>query len=190
MTAGKDKFVTINYTLKDDEDYLIDTSLGKEPLSYIHGNNFLLPKLEEIINGKNPGDKFSAVLEPVDGYGERDERLIAKVPRENFPEGFPVETGMHFQADTPAGPQIVKVVEVGDKEITVDANHELAGVRLHFNIESLDVREATQEDFDALNRGGCGGHCGGGCGGCGGDCGGCGGDCNEEGGCGGNCGCK
>ena len=181
MKADKNSYVTINYTLKDDDGELIDSSVGKEPLEYIHGNGALLPKLEELITGKEPGEKFSVVLEAKDGYGERDERLVAKVPLENFDTSIQIEVGMQFQADTPAGPQIVKVTKVDGKEITVDANHELAGVRLHFDIEILDIREATQDELDSLNSCGCGGGCGG-CGGCGdGDCGG---------GCSGGCGCS
>ena len=177
MKAEKNAYVTINYTLNDDEGDLIDTSVGKAPLEYIHGNNFILPKLEELIEGKEPGYKFSAVLEPKDGYGERDERLVAKVPLENFDTQVELEVGMQFQAGTPAGPQIVKITKIDGNEITVDANHELAGVRLHFDIEVLDVRNATQEELDALNSGCCGGGCGG-CVGCGGE-GGCdNGDCN------------
>lgn len=189
MKAQKDLYVTINYTLKDDDGEIIDTSVGKEPLGYVHGNNFLLPKLEEIITDKEPGEKFSVVLEAKDGYGERDERLVAKVARENFDTDLPIEVGMQFQADTPAGPQIVKVTEVTPEQITVDANHELAGVRLHFDVEVVDVRQATQEEIDSLSGcgGGCGG-CGGSCGGCGdGGCGGCGDDSDCS--CGGGCGC-
>lgn len=193
MKVEKNKFVTINYTLKDDDGNVIDSSVGKEPLPYIHGNNYLLPKLEEQIEGLEEGAKFSTVLEPADGYGERDEKMIAKVPRSNFETDVDIEVGMQFQADTPYGPQIVTVTQVDDNDITIDANHELAGVRLHFDVEVLSVRDATADELNQLNSCSCGGGCGGNCGGgCEGDCGGeCGGNCGEEGGCGGGCGnCK
>ncbi len=74
---------------------------------------------------------------------------------------------MNFQAMTPQGPRIVRVVEVSDKTIKIDGNHELAGKTLHFDIEIVEVRDATEEE---LNPRGCGG-CGGNCGGCGGGCG-------------------
>lgn len=178
MKVEKNKFVTINYTLKDDDGNVIDSSVGKEPLPYIHGNNYLLPKLEEQIEGLEPGAKFSTILEAADGYGERDEKMIAKVPRENFDTSMPIEVGMQFQADTPYGPQIVTVTQVDEQNITVDANHELAGVRLHFDVEVLSVRDATENELNQMNS--CGG-----CGGCGGSCSG---DCNcEEGSCDGTC---
>ncbi len=178
MKVEKNKFVTINYTLKDDDGNVIDSSVGKEPLPYIHGNNYLLKKLEDQIEGLEPGAKFSTVLEPADGYGERDESMVAKVPRKNFDTSAPIEVGMQFQADTPYGPQIVTVTQIDDDNITVDANHELAGVRLHFDVEIISVRDATADEIDQLNNCSCGGNCGGDCGG---NCGGCGGDC--DGGC-------
>ena len=94
-----------------------------------------------------------------------------------------IEPGMHFQVMTPAGPTIVTVIEVNGDKIKIDGNHEMAGKTLCFEIEVLDVRDATTEELQQLEqRASCGG-----CGGCGGDCsGGCG-DCGGGEGCG-NCG--
>ena len=180
MTVENDKYVSINYTLKNDEGKTIDTSVGKEPLGYIQGRGMLLPKLEEQIAGKNPGDKFETVLEAKDGYGEYHKELVTDVDRSNFETDMPIEQGRMFQAMTAAGPQIVRVTKVTDDKVTVDGNHELAGVRLHFEVEIVEVRDATEEEL--APRG-----CSGGCGGCGGGCGGngCGDDCNCGGGCGG-----
>lgn len=177
MQITKNALVTINYTLKGDDGNLIDTSVGAEPLIYLHGQNFLLPKLEEYLEGKSAGEKITAVLPPEDGYGIYDERMVAKIPRENFETAEEILVGTKFQADTPEGPAIVTVTEVGDDVITVDANHELAGKTLHFDVEVLDVREASQEEIQQMTTG-----CG--CGGCGG---GCGGDCGEN--CGDGCNC-
>ena len=180
MQITKNALVTINYTLKGDDGNLIDTSVGAEPLIYLHGQNFLLPKLEEYLEGKSAGEKITAVLPPEDGYGIYDERMVAKIPRENFETTEEILVGTKFQADTPEGPAIVTVTEVGDDVITVDANHELAGKTLHFDVEVLDVREASQEEIQQMTTG-----CG--CGGCGGNCGeGCGSNCGE--GC--NCSCN
>lgn len=180
MQITKNALVTINYTLKGDDGNLIDTSVGAEPLIYLHGQNFLLPKLEEYLEGKSAGEKITAVLPPEDGYGIYDERMVAKIPRENFETAEEILVGTKFQADTPEGPAIVTVTEVGDDVITVDANHELAGKTLHFDVEVLDVREASQEEIQQMTTGcGCGG-CSGGCGeGCGSNCGeGCNCSCN------------
>ena len=173
MKIEKNKWVTIHYTLKDDDGKQLDSSVGGEPLGYLHGNGYLIFGLENELEGKNPGDKFSAVIQPKDGYGEYDSRLIIDIPRDQF------EVGMQFQVMTQMGPSIVKVVEVNGDKIKIDGNHELAGKNLHFDVEVVDVRDATEEE---LNPRGCGG---GGCGGCGGSCGDCGGGCGD-GGCG-NC---
>ncbi len=179
MQITKNALVSINYTLKDDKGNTIDSSVGSEPLIYLHGNNFLLPKLEEQLEGKSVGDKINAVLPPEDGYGVYDERLVAKIPRENFEVEGDIPIGSKFQASTPEGPAIVTVKEVSDDFITVDANHELAGLTLHFDVEILEVREASAEEIKQMTTGcgcGCGCDCGGNCGsdgGCGG-CGGCG----------------
>lgn len=182
MTAENDKVVSINYTLKNEAGETLDTSVGASPLEYVQGRGYLLPKLEEYVLGKNPGDKFSCTIEAKDGYGEYNEKLVVEVPRSEFEEGLPIEVGMAFQAMTESGPQIVIVKSVSDTTVTVDANHELAGKTLYFDIEILDVRDATEAELSSGMVGG-GSSCG--CGGCGGSCGdgGCG-----DGGCGGGCG--
>lgn len=178
MTIAKDKMVSINYTLKDDEGKLLDTSVGAEPLQYLHGNGYLLPKLEEALEGKNPGDKISVVLAAKDGYGEYDEKLVVEVPRDQFDTEVTIEPGMKFQADTPVGPQIVTVIKVTDKAITINGNHELAGKNLHFDVEVLEIRDASEEELKGNEcscgcNGNCdnedeceGGNCSGGCGSC------------------------
>lgn len=182
MTICKDKFVAIHYTLKDDDGNVLDSSVGSTPLAYLQGNGMLIPGLEKQIEGKSAGDKFEATVPPEEAYGIYDEKLIANIPRDRFQEGTPIEVGMQFQMMTPAGPTIVTVVETGDKDIKVDANHQLAGKTLHFEIEIVEVKDPTEEELAQFQGGGCGGGCGGCGGGCGGDCG-CG-----DGGCGGGCG--
>ncbi len=181
MTAEKGKVVLIDYTLKDDDGVVIDTSVGSEPLKYLQGMGYLLPKLEEAIEGKGANDSFSLVLEPKDGYGEYDESKVIDVPRTDFDPDLQIEPGMQFQAMGPMGPEIVTVMEVGKDTVKINGNHELAGKTLHFDIKIVAVRDPLPDEFSP--KGGCGGGCGG-CSGCGssdgescGD-GGCGGCCN------------
>lgn len=182
MKIEQNKWVEIHYTLKGDDGVEIDSSVGTEPLGYVHGRGYLIPGLENELLGKEAGDKFSAVIGPKDGYGEYDERLVAEVPMDQFDSSQPIEVGMMFQVMTGEGPRIVRAIEVTEKFVKLDGNHELAGKNLHFDVEVVTVRDATEEE---LNPPSCG--CGGGCGGCGGDCeGGCGGNCGEGCGCGEN----
>lgn len=192
MVIEKDKMVAIHYTLKDDNGVEIDSSAGGNPLAYIHGNGYLIPGLEKELEGKSAGDKIKAVIQPEEGYGVYDERLIATLSRERFDLPGDIEIGMQFQVSTPAGPTIVRVTKVEGDNITIDGNHELAGKVLHFDVEVVEVRELTEEEKQQMLSGGCGCGCGGGCGGnCSGDCGGdCGGDCNCDGGCDGDCNCQ
>lgn len=191
MKIIKNAVAQIHYTLKNDEGVVLDSSRDREPLEYLHGNGNLISGLEAQLEGKEAGDSFTAVIPPAEGYGEYDERLIAKVPRSQFESEAPIEVGMSFQASTIGGPMIVRVTEISDDEITVDGNHELAGKTLHFDVEVVSVREATDEELIPQFAGGCGGgcsSCGGGCGG-GDDCG-CGGNCgSDDGGCGCSGGC-
>ena len=176
MEIANQKMVKIHYTLKDVEGNQLDSSVGGEPLEYMHGIGSLIPGLEQELTGKKPGDKFHSEIEPALGYGEYDEKLIAEVPRSQFDANFPIEVGQQFQADTATGPMIVKVTKVTDDKITVDGNHELAGKKLCFDVEVVDVRDATEEELAPFVGGGCGG-CGGGCSSCGGGCSGCGDSC-------------
>lgn len=179
MKIEKDKWALIHYTLKDDDGIELDSSIGKEPLGYLHGNGYLISGLETQLEGKEPGAKFSAEVAAKDAYGEYDPTLKMEVPRDNFDTDQEIEVGMMFQVMTPGGPAVVRVVGVGPEKITIDANHELAGKNLHFDIEVVEVREPTEEDL-APKCGGCGGNCGGECGGeCGGNCEGECGGCNE-----------
>lgn len=179
MKITKDSMVTLHYTLHDAEGKELDSSVGKEPLQYIHGNGMLIPGLEAQMEGLEAGAKLHAVVEAAQAYGEYNDKMVVEVPRSNFEDGTPVEVGMQFQASTVDGQVcLVRVIAVTDEIVTVDANHELAGKQLTFDVEILEVREATEDELNGLG-------CCGGCGGCGGSCGG---DCNCEGGCEGGCG--
>lgn len=178
MKIEKNKMVKIHYTLKGDDGVVIDSSLDKEALEYLHGVGMLIPGMEAALEGKEAGEKFSTVIEPKDGYGEYNPQYVVEVPRDRFDVEAEIEPGQKFQAETPAGPMLVTVIKVTPETITIDSNHELAGKTLHFEVEVVDVRDATEEETAPYENTGCGG----GCGGCGGSCGD--GGCGESG-CGG-----
>lgn len=158
MQATKDKVVRIDYTLKDDDGTVLDTSEGREPVSYLHGVQTLVPGLENALEGQEAGNSLRVTVPPAQGYGDRDPGRVAAVPKENFPPQANIEVGVQFQAETPDGPQVVTVVEVTEEEVTVDANHPLAGKTLHFDVKVLDVRDATAEEIEHGHAHGPGGH--------------------------------
>mgnify|MGYP003664625198 CR=1 FL=1 len=158
MKIEKNKVVSMHYTLKDSAGEVIDTSSGKSPLAFIHGLGMIIPGLEKELDGKATGDKLKVEVEPAQGYGERDDNLIQKVPREQFEGAGEIKEGMQFQVDTEMGPLIVVVVAEDDKEVTIDGNHPLAGVKLFFDVEIAEVRDATKEELDHGHVHGPGGH--------------------------------
>lgn len=148
MQIAKDKVVSIEYTLKDDQGTLLDTSEGRDPLAYLHGAGNIIPGLEQALEGKQAGDQLSVRIEAKDAYGERNDQLQQDVPRELFEGVDDVQAGMQFQAQTEAGVQVVTVKAVADDTVTVDANHPLAGVPLNFDVNIVEVRNAEAEELE------------------------------------------
>ncbi|AWL12464.1 Peptidylprolyl isomerase [Saliniradius amylolyticus] len=157
MKIEPNTVVTMHYTVSTDEGVEIDSSRNAEPMTFIHGQNFLIKGLEEELEGKAAGDTFETKVEPEKAYGERHDQLMQAVPKSMF-EGMDVEVGMQFRATTDAGDQSVTVVDVADDEVVVDGNHPLAGITLNFDVEVVDVREATAEELEhghVHGEGGC-----------------------------------
>lgn len=155
-----DKLVaSIHYTLTNDEGEVIDSSAGHAPLDYIQGLGNIIPGLENALNGKAVGDKLQVVVEPIDGYGEYNAELVQELPRTMFEGVDTIEVGMAFQAQTAAGMQVVEVKEVDEETVTIDGNHQLAGQRLHFDVEVVAIREASEDELSHGHvhaAGGCG----------------------------------
>jgi FKBP-type peptidyl-prolyl cis-trans isomerase SlyD len=142
------RVVTINYTLTNNQGEELDSSRGegREPLSYLEGAQNIIGGLESALNEKSVGDQVKVSVEPAEGYGEVNEELVQPVPLTAFEGVESIEPGMQFQAQTPDGPQVVRVVEVNEETVTIDANHPLAGETLHFDVEVIEAREATDEE--------------------------------------------
>jgi FKBP-type peptidyl-prolyl cis-trans isomerase SlyD len=175
MRITKDKAATLEYTLSGDQGEIIETSRGKEPLMYVHGSGGLIKGFEAALEGKSPGDSFVFSVNPGDGYGERREDLVFQAKREQF-SGIPELTlGMPLRVQTTEGALIARIAEVRDGSVLLDANHPLSGRTLTFDVEVLDVRDATPEELEDQQKDGCGcdsGSCGAGCGdSCGEGCG-------------------
>ena len=158
MNISKNCIVTLNYTLTDDENETLDTSVGGEPLVYLHGAQNIIPGLEEALEGKKMGDKFKVSIPAEKAYGEHMEEMIQNIPKNQFPPGQDLQPGMKFQANSPQGPIVLTVVEVGETDIMVDGNHPLAGENLNFDVEVAEVRAATEEELSHGHAHGPGGH--------------------------------
>lgn len=154
MEITKNKVATIHYTLKNTKGDILDSSVGQQPLTYLHGAGNLIPGMEEGLEGKVSGNKFELSIKPEKGYGERNDKLIQKVPRANFPNQS-IEVGMQFQTQSGS---VVTVTQVGLEQVTVDGNHPLAGEQLHFAVEVVEVRNATEDEISHGHVHGHGGH--------------------------------
>lgn len=148
----------IHYTLTNEAGTVIDSSQGGEPLAYLHGGGNIIPGLEKALEGKQAGDKLDVTVAPEEGYGVRDEKLIQQVPRRAFQGVKDVKPGMRFHANTGQGAAQVTVTQVQGDMVTIDGNHELAGVTLKFAVEVAKVREATAEELTHGHVHGPGGH--------------------------------
>jgi len=147
MHIEKNIVVSLHYRLTDDKQQEIENSFGDVPMIYLHGHNTMIPGLEAAVEGKQAGDKLDVTISPENGYGEYVEERKQQVPVDAF-EGLDVEVGMQFTADTDQGPMPVTVVEVADEFVTVDANHPFAGQTLHFEVEIVELRDATPTEIE------------------------------------------
>jgi len=169
MRASKETVVSIEYTLKDEKGTVLDTSVGQDPMEYLHGANNIIPGLEQGVEGLKAGETKSVVVPAALGYGEYSDKLIQRVPLDRFGANK-VEIGMRFHAETNLGMRVLVIRHVDDKEAVLDGNHELAGKTLHFDVKVVAVRaaELTELAHGHPHQAG-GGCCGGGAksGGCG-----------------------
>lgn len=159
MSLEANKVVTFNYTLKDDKGEVLDSTLKDGPFSFITGSNQILPGLEDALSGMIIGSKKNVKLSAANAYGEYDENAIQKVKRELFPEEAELEIGMTYYAHSPEGKHLQFIItEIENDNITVNFNHPLAGKDLEFDVELLDVRDATPEEISHGHTHGPGGH--------------------------------
>ncbi|STZ56275.1 FKBP-type peptidyl-prolyl cis-trans isomerase slyD [Moraxella lacunata] len=155
---ANDTVVRFNYTLTNSDGDVLDKSNG-EPLAYLHGHHNIIPGLEAQMEGKGAGDKFTVTVAPEDAYGEYLAEAVQEVPRANFQGVDNIEVGMQFQSQTDDGHvMLVTVKDVNDDVVVVDGNHPLAGVTLTFDVEVIDVREATADEIAHGHAHGVGGH--------------------------------
>lgn len=142
--------VALTWTLKDSLGEVLDEL--NEPVEFLVGGSDLLAKIEEALQGHEPGDRVDLHLEPADAFGEYDERLVFLEPRGVFPKE--VEEGMTYEglppgATSPDAPKdlLYTVTEIYPEHVVVDGNHPLAGIALRLHLQVRGVRDATEEEI-------------------------------------------
>jgi len=158
MEISNKSVVTINYTLKNGKGKVLDTSEGGNPLVFIQGIGNILPGLEKELAGKKPGEKVNAVIPPEEGYGIREEAKMQKVPLSEFDNKEAVKEGAQFKVNSKKEVALATVVKIDKEMVTLDLNHPLADETLCFDVEVMDVREATGEELAHGHVHGSGGH--------------------------------
>ena len=140
--------VVMQYSLRDDDGDLLDASTADDPMAYLHGAENIVPGLEKALAGKGVGFKGKVVVPPGEGYGEREDEEPDVIPRKAFPPEMEIEPGMTFTAEGPYDEQApIWIVGVEGDKVLVDSQHPLAGKTLHFEVEVIAIRPATQDEL-------------------------------------------
>ncbi len=147
MKIKENTVVTFHYTVSDREGTAIDSSFDGEPLAMIHGTGYMIKGLENALEDHQAGDKFSVDVKSDDAYGPRHDALVQTMPKEMLASIENLTVGMALRATTDEGEQSVIVIDVTDETVTVDGNHPLAGHDLKFDVEIVEVREASAEEL-------------------------------------------
>jgi FKBP-type peptidyl-prolyl cis-trans isomerase SlyD len=145
---------TFHYTLRDANGRVLDTSRGGgEPLSFVEGAQEIVPGLEKVLVTMVAGERREVIVPPEEAYGLREEQMIQRIPRAQLPIDGDVNVGDQFLAGPDRHAPVVTVVAVEGDQVTLDANHPLAGATLHFDVELVSVRPATPEEAARVTEG-------------------------------------
>ena len=158
MQIAKDSVVSMHYTLSDETGEIESSRQNAQPIQALIGHGGIIPGLEKALIGHEAGDQVAADVAPADAYGERNEGQMQRVPKKYFRDGARLKPGMITTlAMKEGGHRSVTVVKVGSSVVDVDLNHPLAGKALHFDVEILEVREASAEEISHHHVHGAGG---------------------------------
>lgn len=134
----------VHYTGRLDNGDVFDSSEGNEPLEFEVGASQVIPGFDEGVRGMYVGDKKTIEIEADDAYGPHVDALVQTVARDGINLGAEPEVGMNLMMHLPDGNQIpVSITEVSDENITLDANHPLAGQKLIFDVELVGIKDAS-----------------------------------------------
>ena len=141
--------VIMQYTLRSDDGEVLDASTPDDPMAYLHGAENIVPGLEKALTGKAVGYKGKISVSPEEGYGEREDEEPDAIPRKAFPPDMEIEPGMTFMAEGPNDEQApIWVIAVEGDKIIVDSQHPLSGKTLHFEVEILGIRKASDDELE------------------------------------------
>ena len=152
----KKRIISFHYTLKNDAGKTLDASAKDKPLQFLEGAGQIIPGLEKELGSLKTGNKKKIKVVAKEAYGERDDRFLLTVGRDQLPKEAKV--GEEFEIKSDKGSLIVVVKELNEKQAVLDGNHPLAGVDLYFDVEIIEAREATDEELSHGHAHGADGH--------------------------------
>lgn len=143
MAKAKDTDkVRVHYTGSLDDGTVFDSSREKTPLEFTLGNGEIIPGVENAVRGMNEGEEKQIKIPPEEGYGPRNDEAVMKISKDQLPQDVDPQVGMILQGGTQDGGTVrLRVIDVKEDSLTVDANHPLAGENLNFDLELVEVVE-------------------------------------------------
>ncbi|OMH25878.1 peptidylprolyl isomerase [Motiliproteus sp. MSK22-1] len=164
MIIEKNKVVSFHYRIKDENGNEVERSDENQPALYLHGHAGMLEGIVNAMEGRSSGESFQITLPPEQAYGDRHEDAKGRIPVKQIrlPGQKPVkgrlQPGTQIEVSTKEGIRQATVIKMGLKSVDIDANHPLAGKTLDFEIDIVDVRDATEEETAHGHAHGAGGH--------------------------------
>jgi FKBP-type peptidyl-prolyl cis-trans isomerase SlyD len=146
MKIEDNSVVRFHYTVSESGQDQLESSREREPLSILVGHGNIIPGLEEALRGREAGESFTVTVGPEQGYGERRDGLVQRVPRKVF-KGAKLVPGQQVVMPTQQGQRAMTNSKVGMSVVDVDLNHPMAGKTLDFDVEILEVRPATESEL-------------------------------------------
>ena len=157
MKIEKDRVVRFHYTVSEVGQEALESSKEREPLAILIGHGNIIPGLESAMDGREAGESFGVDVPAAQAYGEKRDGLTQRVPKKHF-GAQRLESGMQVVLNTNFGPRAVTIQKVGMSVVDIDLNHPMAGKDLHFDVEIVEVREASSEELEHGHVHGDGGH--------------------------------
>ncbi len=150
-TVSKDMIASVHYTgTLPDSGEVFDSSMEREPLTFLVGHGQMIPGFEEEMMGATVGEKREFTLTPEKAYGPRDDEAMMEIPRNQFAqleESAKLEVGTQLVAQMPHGPAPFTIIKLDEENVTADFNHALSGKSLTFNVEVIELRSASPEEI-------------------------------------------
>lgn len=158
MKVERDRVVLFHYDLSDEQGVAIENSRSGDGVAVLIGHRNVIPGVESALSGKQAGDQFQTTVPPALGYGLRREDLKERVSKKHIIGKRKPKVGEAIAVRTKSGPRDAIVAKVGNSIVDIDLNHPMAGRTLVFDIEILEVREASEEELAHRHVHGTGGH--------------------------------